>query len=722
MASDRKGVMESMESKEGTYMVVKEKTANNWFNFVLLSAGVASGVMGLVVLVSSQTHSIRLLEVLQAFAPMPYNAALGFILCGAGLSSIAFGQPRLALAAAAAAAIGLLFLYYGINQPASEQLIETQIPFYETSLIVGLLMALLVALALHFARISWQRAAEAETVNRELQKQIAEREQVEEALRASQDYARSIIDSSLDMIIAVDEDRRIVEFNKAAEEAFGYCADEVLRKHVDVLYADARQGCKINQTALQQGQRVDEILNRRKNGEVFPSFLSASVLRNAKGEQIGVMGISRDISERKLAEETIEVNMKRLRALHELETAVGSTLDLQEVLNMLLEKIGSHFAYAAATVCLVDRDTGILKPAAYRNFKAKYCEADKWKPTCILSADGFDTKVPAMILDLQTDGRTRDHGLFHKHGLASYLGVPLVARAEFLGVLGFYTAERHQFANDEIEFLMTVAGQGAIAIQNCHLYDEMKNLAGELARSNKVKDEFLSVMSHELRTPLNVVMGYTGMVRDGMFGEINAEQGKALEKVISRAKDQLAMISSILEATRIEVEGVKKEEQEFSLREFLDDLKSGYEIPLDKQIAVEWEYPSDLPVVKTDQRKLGHILQNLVNNAIKFTESGSVRMSAWYYPLAKAVEFKVADTGIGIPKESQALIFEIFHQVDSSETRAYGGVGLGLYIVKKFTELLGGKVRVESDPGKGSIFSVTLPVEVCSSRRSLEAA
>ena len=702
--------------------MVREKTAKNWLNFVLLSAGTVSGVVGLVVLVSSYTHSIRLLEVLQAFSPMPYNAALGFILCGTGLLSIALGRPRLALAAGLAAAIGLLFLYYGIEQPGPEVLVEAQIPFYEASVIVGLLMALLLALALHYAQVAWLRAQEAESVNRELQEQIAERKQAEDALKASQDYARNIIDSSFDMIVAVDKDRRIVEFNKAAQEAFGYEPDEVLGKHIDILYADARQGLKINRTALEQGQRMDEILNKRKNGEVFPCFLSASVLRDAKGELIGVMGISRDIGERKRAEETLQLNMKRLRALHEIEIAVGSTLDLHKVLDLLLEKICLHLSYSAATICLVNRDTGHLEQVAYRNFGAKYCEADGWKPACALPGESLNVKAPTVVIDLQTDPRTRDHDFFRKHGLVSYLGIPLASKGEFLGVLGLYTGEKCQFPNDEIEFLMTVAGQGAIAIQNSQLYDEMKNLAGELAKSNSVKDEFLSVMSHELRTPLNVVMGYTGMVKDGMFGKVTDEAQKALEKVLNRAKDQLAMISTILETTRMEVEGAKIEEQEFSLREFLDDLKSGYAIPLDKQITVDWEYPSDLPVVRTDKRKLAHILQNLVNNAIKFTENGSVSITAWYYPLAKAVEFRVADTGIGIPKESQAAIFEIFRQVDSSETRAHGGVGLGLYIAKKLTDLLAGKIWVESEPGKGSTFYVRLPVGACPSRQSLVAA
>jgi signal transduction histidine kinase len=340
----------------------------------------------------------------------------------------------------------------------------------------------------------------------------------------------------------------------------------------------------------------------------------------------------------------------------------------------------------------------------------------------------FETKVPLVVRNVQTDPQSWEPEFFRKYGLVSYLGIPLIAKDEVLGVLSFYTKEEHEFSNEEIEFLSTLATQAAIAIHNSQLYERTKKQAVELERSNRVKDEFLSVMSHELRTPLNVVMGYTGMIKDGLLGRINPEQERALEKVISEAKDQLTMISGILQATQLEAEGVKVERREISLRDFLNDLRSSYEVPLGKELTLKWDYPSDLPVVQTDSEKLKQILQNLINNAIKFTEKGHVTISARCVNGTgrhvgsrqqaegngdvKLVEFTVVDTGVGIPKEALPVIFEKFHQVDSSETRRYGGVGIGLYIVKKFTGLLGGKVEVESEPGKGSTFTVTIPCEI----------
>lgn len=153
------------------------------------------------------------------------------------------------------------------------------------------------------------------------------------------------------------------------------------------------------------------------------------------------------------------------------------------------------------------------------------------------------------------------------------------------------------------------------------------------------------------------------------------------------------------------------ERQLVNLSEFFNSLQSVYSLPLGKEIVLNWNLPSEFPAVVTDGAKLKQILQNIINNAIKFTEKGHMTVSAQTLPGEKIVEFKVADTGIGISREHLPIIFEKFLQADSSETRLYGGVGLGLYIARRFSELLGGAVEVESEPGKGSTFTMRIPVE-----------
>ena len=230
-----------------------------------------------------------------------------------------------------------------------------------------------------------------------------------------------------------------------------------------------------------------------------------------------------------------------------------------------------------------------------------------------------------------------------------------------------------------------------------------------LMKANQSKDEFLHVMSHELRTPLNVMMGYSQLVKDGTFGAINQEQGNALDKVMARSKELLSMISEILTASSIEAGKVRAEKSPIQMGELLHDLRSNYEIPLDKKLTFNWDYPAEPRMIKTDADKLKHILQNLINNAMKFTDEGSVTLRARYFPEIKTAEFKVVDTGIGIEQEMLPTIFEMFRQLDSSETRTHGGVGLGLYIAKKYADVLGGQILVDSEVGKGSTFTVTIP-------------
>jgi len=277
---------------------------------------------------------------------------------------------------------------------------------------------------------------------------------------------------------------------------------------------------------------------------------------------------------------------------------------------------------------------------------------------------------------------------------------------------------RHVQAQERAEAEHRAEEQMRRAEEQARLYEQIKRLVDELTvsrdelqKANRTKDEFLSVMSHELRTPLSVITGYTGMLKDKMLGEINPEEERALEAIIRRSVDLSVMINNIFKATKLATEADKVESHEVSLEGLLNNLRSHYDVPLNKQLTLIWDQTSSLPVVRTDGAKLKDILQNLIDNALKFTEKGHVTVSARYFPETNTAEFKVSDTGIGVPKEAMPMIFDVFRQVDSSETRVYGGVGLGLYLVKKFTEMLGGKLKVESEPGKGSTFTVTIPCE-----------
>jgi signal transduction histidine kinase len=219
-------------------------------------------------------------------------------------------------------------------------------------------------------------------------------------------------------------------------------------------------------------------------------------------------------------------------------------------------------------------------------------------------------------------------------------------------------------------------------------------------------------MSHEVRTPLTTLFGYSGMLLDGLLGPLSEEQSKAVRAIQGQSTELFTLIDNVLEATRLETGKVMVETHEVDLTQLIEDLKGGYNTPLHKDITLEWRLPSELPAIRTDVDKIKAIIKNLLNNAIRFTEQGSVSVFVRYLRAEQAIELKVEDSGIGIPGQLKSHIFELFGQANSTDTRVQEGVGLGLYIVKKYTELLRGKVEVESEVGKGSTFTVALPVAI----------
>jgi signal transduction histidine kinase len=418
------------------------------------------------------------------------------------------------------------------------------------------------------------------------------------------------------------------------------------------------------------------------------------------------------------AAEEIRRQRERLEVLHEINVAVASTIESTRILNAFLEKVLIHLPYAAAMVRLRHRETGFLETAASKGITTMEFAASI-NPLG-LADEIFEARSLVTVGNVFEDARIKDCELFQREGLASFVGLPMVASGEFLGSLIFLAREEHHFGDEEIEFLSTLTGQVAIALHHSQLFNQIQRQADDLQHANKVKDEFLGVVSHELKTPLNVISGYSSMLTEGMLGEITPIQEKALQTVSRQSKELHNLINSVLQVNSIEAEMLQAEFQQVNFWEFLSELRAFYDYPLAKDVRLVWELRTDLPILSADRGKLRHILENLINNAIKFTDQGTVTISARFLASKKAMEFKVTDTGIGIPKELVPSIFERFSQVDASDTKAYGGVGLGLYIAKKYANLLGGTIHVESKLGQGSTFALRIPCHLQSSSRTQE--
>ncbi len=297
--------------------------------------------------------------------------------------------------------------------------------------------------------------------------------------------------------------------------------------------------------------------------------------------------------------------------------------------------------------------------------------------------------------------------------------VPITFRSEAHGafLLGFDEGNRI-LTSREIHFCQILAFATAVALSNAKKYDELRSeakqrqlVAEELAEANRLKTLYLANTSDELRTPITTIMGYGSILLDGACGPLNDEQKRAVGQLTENARGLLRLVDQVLDYSKWErgARRLYKKRQEVGV--LLDEIK-GELSPLEakRPYQVQYNISGCVPSLETDWRKLKSILVNLLNNAIKFTDEGEVKLSVVNGSANHEVSFVVSDTGIGIPKEHLSMIFNKFHQVDGSTAKRYQGTGLGLTITKNLVELLSGRIEVESELGKGSTFTLTMPV------------
>jgi signal transduction histidine kinase len=423
-----------------------------------------------------------------------------------------------------------------------------------------------------------------------------------------------------------------------------------------------------------------------------------------------------------------ETRSQQLSVLNTIGAAVSRSLKLEMVLNEAIEKMIEKLNFDAAWIYILDPSGEELSLKAYRGLGEDVPRSIvRRNRSAGVTAKIFETGERLVFEDVQNDTTYEYFSASQKkigsRGFASAAGFPIKANEKVIGVLHLASKVQRHFAVDELQLIESIAQEIGVGAENARLFEQVNQKTAELGQmnqelqeANQAKDEFLSVMSHELRTPLNVITGYAEVLSQGVLGEIQREQMHAVKTISYQSRELLRMINEILQVGSIEAGKVKANCQEVNISDFLVELRSGYEILSKKEISLHWNIPSRLPIVRTDGEKLKHVLQNLINNAIKFTETGSVTISARC--ISKSIEFKVKDTGIGMPQDMLPSIFQMFRQLDSSNTRSYGGSGVGLYIVKKFVDLLSGKIEVESVLGEGSTFTITLPLDVSETSHS----
>jgi len=405
-----------------------------------------------------------------------------------------------------------------------------------------------------------------------------------------------------------------------------------------------------------------------------------------------------------------------LRALGEVGQAISSTLDLETVLSTIVSRAVELSGLDGGVVFEYDeRAEEFVQRVATETGGGALAEARR--STRIRKGEGVlgrtaITLEPVQVADITVPGahesRLRENLI--ESGIRAVLAVPMVREGRLIGCLGVTRNHPGAFPAETIELLRTFATQSALAIQNARLFQEIADKSRQLEAASRHKSEFLANMSHELRTPLNAVIGFSEVLIQRMFGELNDKQEEYLKDIYASGQHLLSLINDILDLSKVEAGRMELAPAPFHLPTTLENAVTLVRERASRHgITLQLDIDPRLGELVGDERKVKQVLLNLLSNAVKFTpDAGRISLKAGRTD--GVVEVAVTDTGIGIAPEDQAAIFEEFRQVGSDETRKQEGTGLGLTLAKKFVELHGGRIWVESEVGRGATFTFTLPV------------
>jgi len=517
--------------------------------------------------------------------------------------------------------------------------------------------------------------------------------EIKEEIKETKEFLQNIIDNTSDLVCTVDLEGRFLSINRAVTELLGYKEEDLIGKSKIDLAVDPELFMNIFREVLEKGSLSNlEVSFKKKDGTIADILYSVTLLTDKDGHPVALAGFGKDITERKRVMESLRKSEEHLRKVldglgpYMLVGVMTPDGTLIEANRPALEIAGL-------------KAEDVLKKPFEETYWWSYSKPAKQKLRNAIreAAEGKSCRYDVDMRIGENRFTTIDfclHPLVDEAGKIIYLipsGIDITERKQAEQAL--------QKAYDELEDKVAERTR-ELALANV-----------QLKEMDRLKSEFIATMSHELRTPLNSIIGFTGIILKGIAGKINDEQRKQLSMVYKSAKHLLNLINDILDLSRIESGKMETSVEKFKIKEIIcKAIQTLSPMIYQKNLILVKKIPDDLPEIYSDRKKVFQIFLNLINNAVKFTDKGKIKIECKIEN--DYLEVCVSDTGIGMKKGNMDYLFEAFRQIDGTAQRRYEGAGLGLYLCKNLVTILGGKIWAESEYGKGSRFTFTLPLKI----------
>jgi len=474
----------------------------------------------------------------------------------------------------------------------------------------------------------------------------------------------------------------------------------------------ARYRCNLGVPMLHQGRAIGVIIVTRPEPGTFLDE-QIQLLRTFADQAVIAVENARLFKELEARTGELTQSVEKLTALSDVSQALSSTLDVETVLDTIVSHASQLSGGAGCAIYEYDEAAEQFELRATHGYDAEFVVALGASP--LRKGEGLmgraaEVREAMQVPDITQPGAYQSsvRDTLNRFGYRAILSVPLLREELIIGSLSLTRKAPGEYPPEVIEVLKTFATQSALAIQNTRLFREIADKSRQLEVASRHKSEFLANMSHELRTPLNAIIGFSEVLNERMFGELNEKQDEYLKDIHASGQHLLSLINDILDLSKIEAGRMELELTDFDLPMAIDNaLTLVRERASRRGVALKLTVGEGVGTVRGDERKMKQVLLNLLSNAIKFTpEGGRIKVGASL--VDGAVEVSISDTGVGIAPEDLEAVFEEFRQVGASAAKQEG-TGLGLALCRKFIELHGGTIRVESAIGAGSTFTFRLP-------------